>query len=208
IVQGWYLGSMGGNSLASVLSGEVNPSGKLPFSFPVKLEDCGAHSFGDICYPGDSTALKEQYLDDILVGYRWYDTKKIPALFPFGHGMSYTEYEYGKPLQSSKEISGNAAVEVSVPVKNIGNFAGKEVVQLYVGDDKASVLRPVKELKHFSKVALEPGEEKTVTFTVTPDDLKFYDDVKGEWVVEPGKFTLYIGASSADIRHTLPLTYK
>ena len=208
IVQGWYLGSMGGNSLASVLSGEVNPSGKLPFSFPVKLEDCGAHSFGDICYPGDSTALKEQYLDDILVGYRWYDTKKIPALFPFGHGMSYTEYEYGKPLQSSKEISGNAAVEVSVPVKNIGNFAGKEVVQLYVGDDKASVLRPVKELKHFSKVSLEPGEEKTVTFSITPDDLKFYDDTKGEWVAEPGKFTLYIGASSADIRHMLPLTYK
>ncbi|MDE6692230.1 MAG: glycoside hydrolase family 3 C-terminal domain-containing protein, partial [Muribaculaceae bacterium] len=208
IVQGWYLGSMGGISLASVLSGEVNPSGKLPFSFPVKLEDCGAHSFGDICYPGDSTTLKEQYLDDILVGYRWYDTKKIPALFPFGHGMSYTEYEYGKPLQSAKEISGNAAVEVSVPVKNIGNFVGKEVVQLYVGDDKASVLRPLKELKHFSKVALEPGEEKTVTFTVTPDDLKYYDDTKGEWVAEPGKFTLYIGASSADIRHKLPLTLR
>lgn len=208
IVQGWYLGTMGGESLAAVLTGEVNPSGKLPFSFPVKLEDCGAHSFGEICYPGDSASLKEQYLDDILVGYRWYDTKKIPALFPFGHGISYTEYEYGKPALSAKDISGNSTVDVTVPVKNVGNFAGKEVVQLYVGDDKASVPRPVKELKHFSKVALQPGEEKTVTFTVTPDDLKFYDDTKGEWVAEPGKFTLYIGASSSDIRHRLPLTYK
>ncbi len=208
IVQGWYLGSMGGHSLASVLGGEVNPSGKLPFSFPVKLDDCGAHSFGEICYPGDSATLKEQYLDDILVGYRWHDTKKIPALFPFGHGLSYTEYEYGKPSQSAREIDGGGSVDITVPVKNVGNMAGKEVVQLYVGDDKATVLRPVKELKHFSKVALAPGEEQAVTFTVTPDDLKFYDDKKGEWVAEPGKFTIYIGASSTDIRHRLPLTLK
>ena len=201
IVQGWYLGSMGGKSLADVLGGAVNPSGKLPFSFPVKLEDCGAHAFDALSYPGDS--IKEVYKEDILVGYRWYDTKKILALFPFGHGLSYTTFQYGKPVASAKKMAADGTLTVTVPVKNTGSVAGKEVVQLYVGDDKCSVLRPLKELKHFQKIALQPGEEKSVTFTVTPEDLQFYDDKAACWKSEPGKFKLYIGSSSTDIRGTV-----
>ena len=198
IVQGWYLGSMGGKSLADILSGAVNPSGKLPFSFPAKLTDCGAHAFDELSYPGDS--IKQEYKEDILVGYRWHDTKKIPALFPFGHGLSYTTFTYGKPVASAKAMAADGMLTVTVAVKNTGSIAGKEIVQLYVGDDKCSVLRPVKELKHFAKVALAPGEEKSVTFTLTPDDLKFYDEASAAWKYEPGKFKAYVCASSADVR--------
>ena len=198
IVQGWYLGSMGGKSLADILSGAVNPSGKLPFSFPAKLTDCGAHAFDELSYPGDS--IKQEYKEDILVGYRWHDTKKVPALFPFGHGLSYTTFTYGKPVASAKTMAADGTLTVTVAVKNTGSIAGKEIVQLYVGDDKCSVLRPVKELKHFAKVALAPGEEKNVTFTLTPDDLKFYDEASAAWKYESGKFKAYVCASSADVR--------
>lgn len=198
IVQGWYLGSMGGKSLADILSGAVNPSGKLPFSFPAKLTDCGAHAFDELSYPGDS--IKQEYKEDILVGYRWHDTKKVPALFPFGHGLSYTTFTYCKPVASAKAMAADGTLTVTVAVKNTGSIAGKEIVQLYVGDDKCSVLRPVKELKHFAKVALAPGEEKNVTFTLTPDDLKFYDEASAAWKYEPGKFKAYVCASSADVR--------
>ena len=198
IVQGWYLGSMGGKSLADILSGAVNPSGKLPFSFPAKLTDCGAHAFDELSYPGDS--IKQEYKEDILVGYRWHDTKKVPALFPFGHGLSYTTFTYGKPMASAKAMAADGMLTVTVAVKNTGSIAGKEIVQLYVGDDKCSVLRPVKELKHFAKVGLAPGEEKSVTFTLTPDDLKFYDEASAAWKYEPGKFKAYVCASSADVR--------
>lgn len=198
IVQGWYLGSMGGKSLADILSGAVNPSGKLPFSFPAKLTDCGAHAFDELSYPGDS--IKQEYKEDILVGYRWHDTKKVPALFPFGHGLSYTTFTYGKPVASAKAMAADGTLTVTVAVKNTGSIAGKEIVQLYVGDDKCSVLRPVKELKHFAKVALAPGQEKNVTFTLTPDDLKFYDEASAAWKYEPGKFKAYVCASSADVR--------
>lgn len=206
ILQGWYLGSMGGHSLANVLSGKVNPSGKLPFSFPVKLEDCGAHSFGEICYPGDS--INEKYLEDILVGYRWHDTKKIASKYSFGHGLSYTDFTYGKAELSSKYMAPDGSITLSIPVTNTGKSAGKEVVQLYIGDDKASVLRPLKELKGFSKIALAPGETKTVTFTITPDDLKFYDETAKGWIAEPGKFTAYVGSSSTDIRAKATFDYK
>lgn len=206
IVQGWYLGSMGGKSLADILSGAVNPSGKLPFSFPAKLTDCGAHAFDELGYPGDN--IKEVYKEDILVGYRWHDTKKIPALFPFGHGLSYTTFTYGKPVASAKTMPADGTLTVTVAVKNTGRVAGKEIVQLYVGDDKCSVLRPVKELKHFAKVALAPGEEKNVTFTLTPDDLKFYDEASAAWKYEPGKFKAYVCASSADVRGVVPFEMK
>lgn len=202
IVQGWYLGSMGGKSLADILSGAVNPSGKLPFSFPAKLTDCGAHAFDELSYPGDS--IKQEYKEDILVGYRWHDIKKIPALFPFGHGLSYTTFAYGKPVVSAKTMTADGTLTLTVAVKNTGSIAGKEIVQLYIGDDKCSVLRPVKELKHFAKVALAPGEEKNVTFTLTPDDLKFYDEASAAWKYEPGKFKAYVCASSADVRGVVP----
>lgn len=206
VLQGWYLGSMAGKSIANVISGKVNPSGKLPFSFPVRLEDNGAHHFGTISYPGDS--IRQEYLEDILVGYRWHDTKKIPAFYPFGYGLSYTTFEYGKPTASAKTIADGESLSITVPVKNSGKVEGKETVQLYIGDEKASVLRPVKELKGFEKVWLAPGEEKTVTFTVKPDDLKFYDEASASWKAEPGKFRAYIGSSSTDIRATVQFELK
>ncbi|WP_297072229.1 glycoside hydrolase family 3 C-terminal domain-containing protein [uncultured Duncaniella sp.] len=206
IAQAWYLGSMAGKSIGNVVSGKVNPSGKLPFSFPVKLEDNGAHSFGAISYPGDS--INEEYKEDILVGYRWHDTKKIPALYPFGHGLSYTSFDYGKPVASAKTIGQGESLTITIPVRNTGDREGKETVQLYIGDDKASVLRPVKELKGFEKIDLAPGEEKTVNFTVSPDALKFYDPESASWVAEPGKFRAYIGSSSTDIRAIVPFELK
>lgn len=206
IVQGWYLGSMGGKSLADVLSGTVNPSGKLPFSFPAKLTDCAANAFDALSYPGDS--IKQVYKEDVLVGYRWHDTKKIPALFSFGHGLSYTTFAYGKPVASAKTMTTDGTLAVTIPVKNAGSVAGKEIIQLYVGDEKCSVLRPAKELKHFTKIALEPGEEKTVTFNLTSDDLKFYDEAASAWTLEPGKFKVYIGSSSTDIRGIVPFELK
>lgn len=206
IVQGWYAGSMGGYALADVLSGKVNPSGKLPFSFPVKLSDCGANAFDSLAYPGDS--INEVYKEDILVGYRWHDTKKIPSLFPFGHGLSYTQFKYGKPQISSSSISNGEKLTVTIPVTNIGKVAGKEVVQLYVGDEKCSLQRPVKELKKFSKVNILSGKTVDVTFTIDEDDFKFYDDRKSEWVAEPGKFKLYIGSSSVSVPVQININYK
>jgi beta-glucosidase len=197
VVQGWYLGSEAGNALANVLCGKVNPSGKLPFSFPVKLTDSGAHAFDELCYPGDS--INEVYKEDILVGYRRHDTKKIPALYPFGHGLSYTTFTYGKATLSAKSMDSEGKIDVRIPVTNTGTREGKEVVQFYIGDEKCSVVRPLKELKHFGKVSLKAGETKEVRFTVTANDLKFFDDTRHEWVAEPGTFKIYIGASSTDI---------
>ncbi|NDV82556.1 glycosyl hydrolase [Bacteroides sp. 51] len=198
IVQGWYLGSEAGSALANILSGEINPSGKLPFSFPVKLADNGAHAFDALSYPGDN--VKEIYREDILVGYRWHDTKKTPALYSFGHGLSYTTFGYGKAILSERNMTLNGSIEVTIPVTNTGNREGKEVVQLYIGDEKSSLVRPLKELKYFNKVTLKPGETKNVKFIIMPDDLKFYDDKREEWIAEPGKFNVYIGTSSTDIR--------
>ena len=205
ILQAWYLGTMTGKVVGNVLSGAVNPSGKLPFSFPARLEDCGAHSFGATAYPGDS--IKEQYLEDIFVGYRWHDTKKIPAAYPFGYGLSYTTFEVGKATASADRISPDGTITVSVPVKNTGKVAGKETLQLYISDLESSLPRPVKELKAFEKVSLAPGEEKVVTFTITPEMLKFYSPEQKAWIAEPGKFKALVGTSSTDIKasHTFTL---
>ena len=227
VVQSWYLGTMVGESMADVLSGAVNPSGKLPFSFPWKLEDCSAHHFDARSFPGleSETAgdaiddLKGAdvnvgldpevvYADDILVGYRWHDTKKIPAMFPFGHGLSYTTFAYGKAAASARTVAADRPLEITVSLTNTGNRPGKEVVQLYIADEKASVLRPVKELKGFQKVQLAAGETVEVTFTVTLDDLKFFDEAAHAWVAEPGKFKALIGASSTDIRASVPFEYN
>lgn len=206
IVQSWYLGSIGGEALADVLTGKVTPSGKLPFSYPKKLEDCPAHYYGNMSYPGDS--ISQEYKEDIFVGYRWYDTKKVEPLFPFGYGMSYTSFDYGKLQASRKSISENDTLQISLTVKNSGRVDGKEIVQLYIGDEKCSVLRPVKELKEFAKVELKAGEEKQISFYIDADDLKFYDDKRNEWVVESGKFKAYVGASSTDIRGVVEFEYK
>ena len=206
ILQSWYIGSEVGPAVVDVLSGDVNPSGKLPFSYPAKLEDCAAHSFGQIAYPGDGT--KVEYKEDILVGYRWHDTKKIPARYPFGHGLSYTTFSYGKPALSAKSIADGQELTLTVQVTNTGKREGKEVVQLYIGDDKASVLRPVKELKGFQKIALAPDETRTVTFAITVDDLKYYDEPNHAWKAESGSFTAYVGSSSTDIRGKVKFSYE
>lgn len=203
IVQAWYIGSEAGEAIADILSGNVNPSGKLPFTFPVHLEDNGAHAMGTISYPGDS--IKEEYKEDILVGYRWHDTKKIAPMFAFGHGLSYTTFKYGKPSFSAQTMTTDGNINVSINVTNTGDRDGKEVVQLYLGDDKCSVLRPAKELKHFQKIALKSGETKTVTFNITAKDMQFYNE---GWKSEPGTFTVYIGSSSQDIRAKGKITLK
>ncbi|MDE6685428.1 MAG: fibronectin type III-like domain-contianing protein, partial [Duncaniella sp.] len=133
---------------------------------------------------------------------------KIPALYPFGHGLSYTTFSYGKPVASAKTIGEGENLTISIPVTNTGDREGKETVQLYIGDEQASVLRPLKELKGFDKITLAPGAVQTVTFTVTPDDLKFYDPSTSSWISEPGRFKAYIGSSSADIRATVPFELR
>ena len=204
ILEAWFGGSESGNALADVLFGKVNPSGKLPFTFPARLEDNGAHALG--AYDPESDIA--EYKEGIYVGYRWAEKMQTEPLFAFGHGLSYTEFEYGEAVCLRKTVRHGADVTVSVDVTNAGKVAGKEVVQLYIGDDNSSVDRPVKELKGFRKIALEPGETQTVTFTVTPDMLKYYDSSAGGWVLEPGTFTAYVGSSSADIRTSVRFEIK
>ncbi|GIZ14839.1 glycoside hydrolase family 3 C-terminal domain-containing protein [Capnocytophaga catalasegens] len=195
VVQNWYLGSEAGNALADILLGDVNPSGKLPFTFPVKLEDNSAHALGE--YPGGEN---ETYKEGILVGYRWADTKNIKPLFAFGHGLSYTTFEYGKVSADRKTMSENDKITFSVKVKNTGKRDGAEVVQLYIRDVESSVLRPYKELKGFEKVYLKAGESKTIKFTIDKEALSFFDDKKHQWTAEKGDFEAIIGSSSADLK--------
>lgn len=206
IVQSWYNGSEAGNAIASVLTGKINPSGKLPFSFPVKLSDVGAHSFGAISYPGVN--LKQEYKEDILVGYRWYDTKKIKPLFPFGYGLSYTTFEYGKATTDKTTYAENDVVKLSFTVKNTGKVKGAEVGQVYITDVKSSALRPAKELKAFVKQILEPGETKQVEIELPVKEWAFFDDKIQQWVLEPGNFIIQIGTSSGDIRQKVTVTVK
>ena len=210
ILQAWFLGSEAGTAIAAVLTGDVNPSGKLPFTFPAKLEDVPAHQLGE--YPGNENVgniVNEKYNEGIFVGYRWTDKqKKVKPLFPFGYGLSYTTFEYGKPVADKKTMSADDTITFTVSVKNTGTREGQEVVQLYISDKKSSLPRPVKELKGFDKVKLAPGEEKTVSFTITKDALSFFDDAKHEWVAEPGKFEAVIAASAADIKGVVPFELK
>jgi beta-glucosidase len=201
IVQGWYLGSECGHSLIDVLSGDVNPSGRLPFTFPARLEDCGAHAFDTLCYPG--TGEREIYREDLMVGYRWVDAHKTKPLFAFGYGLSYTTFSYGKATLSASRFSAADTLTMTVPVTNTGTRAGAEVVQLYVGDDAAPVVRPAKELKAFNKVHLEPGETREVSLRVAATDLAYYDDQAACWRAEAGKFTFYVAAASNDVRQKL-----
>lgn len=201
LVQTWYLGSEAGNAIANIVSGDVNPSGKLPFSFPKKLEDNAAISFGKISYPGDG--VNEEYKEDILVGYRWFDTKKITPLFPFGFGLSYTTFEYGKLTVEKKILSKDESVKISFTLKNTGKVKGSEVVQAYISELKPTVLRPMKELKAFSKISLESGEMKQIELNLPVKDWAFYNDKLSKWEINPGKYTINIGSSSADIRQQI-----
>ena len=204
VLQAWFLGSEAGNSIASILTGDANPSAKLPFTFPVALKDVPAHKFGESSYPGikrqDSDIWDVTYDEGIFVGYRWYDKEKVKTLFPFGHGLSYTTFEYGKASVDKAEMTADGEITVSIPVKNTGTRSGAEVVQLYVRDKKSSLPRPYKELKGFCKVELQPGETKTVTFAIDKEALSFFDADKHEWVAEQGDFEAIVAASAEDVK--------
>lgn len=206
LIQAWYLGSESGNAIANIISGEVNPSGKLPFSFPKKLEDNAAHSFGTLSYPGDGT--KQEYMEDILVGYRWFDTKKIEPLFPFGYGLSYTSFEYGKMVTDQKEYGKGDVIKLSFDLKNTGQREGSEIVQIYASQPGASLPRPVKELKAFQKLRLKAGETRRVELEVKVSDLAYFDDKQHIWVIEPDEFILYSAASSADLKSKVTVQFK
>jgi len=201
LVEAWYPGMEGGNALAHILFGDVNPSGKLPLTFPIKLEDSPVSKLGEYpSTPGDP--LKQTYKDDIWVGYRYFDTYKVAPQFAFGHGLSYTTFKYDKLTVTP----GTKSATVKLTVTNTGKVAGAEVVQLYVHDQQASVKRPEKELKGFQKVFLKPGEAKTVTLALDSNAFQFYDEGKKQWVLEPGKFDVLVGSSSRDIRLTGSVT--
>ncbi len=203
VLEAWFSGSEAGHALADVLFGRVNPSGKLPFTFPVRLEDNAAHALGE--FPGGDTV---RYNEGIFVGYRWHDTKAIRPLFAFGHGLSYTTFEIANVKADRTSMTANGTLRVTADVTNTGDRAGAEVVQLYIGDAESALPRPVKELKGFEKVMLDPGQTRTVEFTVTPEALSYYDDTRHAWTAEPGRFTAYVGAASDDIRGQVNFTLE
>ncbi|MFA5328460.1 MAG: glycoside hydrolase family 3 C-terminal domain-containing protein [Prolixibacteraceae bacterium] len=206
ILQAWYLGSESGNAIASVLSGETNPSGKLPFTFGAKLTDYGAHSFDKLCFPGDS--IKEVYKEDILVGYRWFDTRNIVPLFPFGYGLSYTTFKFEKASVDKSKYSKTDVVKLSVMLTNSGKSDGSEVIQAYIQAKESSVPRPEKELKGFSKVSLKAGQSKVVNLELPVGDWGFYDDASKQFKVESGQFVINLGTSSRDIKQQIPVTVE
>ena len=202
IVEAWYCGSQSGTALADIIFGDVNPSGKLPITFPVRLEDNGAHALGAY----DPSSTEAHYSEGIFVGYRWAQKKDIKPLFAFGHGLSYTTFSYSEAEISRTTMSENGKVTVSVNVTNTGDREGKEIVQLYIGDDECSVERPVMELKAFRKVSIKPSETVKVSFPVNADMLKFYGN--DGWTLEKGSFTAYVGAASDDIRTSVKFNVK
>ena len=210
VIQGWFIGSESGNALASILVGDANPSGKLPFSWMQSLEQYGAHALG--AYPGtwrsDEKIIDEEYKEDIFVGYRWADQHKQKPLFPFGHGLSYTTFEYAGKSRIEKSADDTSLFTLHTSIKNTGDREGAETVQLYIRDVKSSLSRPVKELKGFQKVTLAPGEQRDITFTIDKSILSYYDDSKGEWVMEPGRFEALVGASACDIKSKVAFEVK
>lgn len=189
-----YLGGQAvGSAQYDILFGKVNPSGKLPETFPVKLEDNASY----LNFPGEKDLV--EYREGVFVGYRYYDKKKMEVLFPFGHGLSYTTFSYSNLKLDSRRIKDTEALIVSVEVTNTGSRAGKEVVQLYVADKESAVMRPVKELRDFAKVELQPGENKTVTFILGKRAFAYYNIQIHDWHVESGEFTVMIGKSSRNI---------
>jgi beta-glucosidase len=195
IVWSWYNGSENGNALADVLIGKINPSGKLPFTFPADLKDSPAHALD--AYPGENLVV--DYKEGILVGYRWFDAKKIEPLYCFGYGLSYTDYKYSDLRTNKDSYKTNEYITTTLKVKNTGKYAGKETIQLYVSKPGSAVERADKELKAFKKVKIGAGETATVILNIAVRDLAYYDVKTRKWVVEPGKYELHAGTSSRDI---------
>ena len=204
IVWAWFNGMEGGNALVDVLSGKVNPSGKMPFTTPVSLDQSPAHALGN--FPGRD--LKVNYEEDILVGYRWFDTKGLPVVYPFGYGLSYTTFNYSNLNTDKKTYDQADTIQATFTLTNTGDREGAEVAQLYVSDPVCSVMRPVKELKGFKKVFLKPGESRRITLDIPVSSLAFYSEAQSQFVVEPGEFILQLGASTSDIKQKISIDVK
>ena len=198
VVQAWFIGSESGEAIASVLAGDVNPSGKLPFTWYASLDQCGAHATKS--YPGtwreDYKVIDEEYKEGIYVGYRYTDAKKLKPLFAFGHGLSYTTFKLGKATANTQHLTPTTQITFTVPVTNTGKMAGSETVQLYIAAKDSKVARPVKELKAFQKVYLQPGETRNVTLTIGADALSYYDEATSQWRADAGKYEALIGTAS------------
>ncbi|WP_163395479.1 glycoside hydrolase family 3 C-terminal domain-containing protein [Flavobacterium limi] len=203
LVWTWFNGSEGGNAIADVLLGKINPSGKLPWTMPKKLMDSPAHATNS--FPGDKAV---KYAEGILVGYRWFDTKKIEPLYPFGYGLSYTSFAFENAKADKESYASNETISVSVEVKNTGKTDGKEVVQLYASKSNSKVARAEKELKGFVKTLVKSGDSNTVIIKVPVKELAYYDAAAKKWTVEPGKYILKIGNSSRDIKKEIVITIK
>jgi beta-glucosidase len=195
LIWSWFNGSEGGNALADVILGTVNPSGRLPWTMPKRLEDSPAHATHS--FPGDSTVT---YTEGILVGYRWFDTKNIEPLYPFGYGLSYTDFEFSDLKTDKATYDKDDVVEVSFTIKNTGDMDGKEVAQLYVSDPESYVEKAAQELKGFKKVFVKRGDSENVTILLPVKELAYYNETKKEWLVEPGTYKLKIGNSSRGIK--------
>jgi beta-glucosidase len=206
LLETWYLGSMSGHAIADVISGDVNPSGKLPFTFPVNLAENSAHSFGETSYPG--VDMTQHYKDDILVGYRWHDTKKIKPLYAFGYGMSYTSFSLSQIKTDKKEYTPESSIKVSCLVNNTGGITGAEVVQVYIGKPKSKVKRALKELKGFKKTNLKPAENSIVHIDIPVSSLAFYDETISDWNLEKGDYIVYVGNASDNISKKMTITIK
>ena len=196
ILQCWFPGQEFGNSLADILIGKVNPSGKLPTTFPKKLSDTPAYS----TYPGKD--LQMDYEEGLFIGYRWYDRESIEPLFPFGHGLSYTSFEYSN-LRAIPPKGDSSVAAFEVDITNTGDVAGKEVLQGYITVNESQIERPQKELKKFEKISLEPGETKKVKFELSEKDLSFWSTENNAWQVEPAEYSFSIGASATDIKDSV-----
>lgn len=206
VLQTWYLGSMAGTAIAKIISGDVNPSGKLPFSFPKKLEDNGAHSYGETSYPGVN--LTQHYKEDILVGYRWFDTKNITPKYAFGYGISYTNFNLKNIKVSKNKFSIDDSINVSLDVENKGEREGAEVVQFYIGKMNSKVERAKKELKAFKKIFLDKREKKSISVNINVNDLAFYNESISNWEVEKGAYYIYVGNASNNISKILKIEIK
>ncbi len=218
IVQSWYLGSEAGTCLAAILSGDENPSGKLPFTYPVQYSDGPLKEAAQ--YPGvlegktggveayDEPIHEMYYSEGIFVGYRWYEKQAIKPQFAFGHGLSYTRFELNDIHLDRTSIRNNESLKVTATLTNVGERAGAEVVQLYIQDEESSVERPLKELKGFTKVFLEPGESQDIEFSIDIESLRFYDATTQQWVAEPGEFAIHLGTSSDKILQTAKFSLR
>lgn len=204
IIQSWYLGSESGNAIASILSGKVNPSGKLPFSFPKNLTDNGAHYFGELSYPGNG--VSQYYEEDILVGYRWHDTRDVKPSFSFGHGLSYTSFELSDIYSDKKHYLSDETINVNCTVKNTGGLEGKEVIQIYFGKVNSKINRANKELKGFKKISVEKNKSEKIKIEIPVKSLAYYNEIKADWEIEKGDYFIYAGNSSDNISGKILVT--